>query len=110
MLLLSSADFFFKINLFKKLFQGQGWKILKISTRPTSPYVLVNSIIYVENSQNFYSSCSMRHSPCRADEWIFPALRGTFSVSNRLDPVHNVCPDLGPNCLQRLSADDKSCL
>ena len=52
----------------------QGWKILKISTRPTSPYVLVNSIIYIGNGQNFYSSCNMKHSPCRADEWIFPAL------------------------------------
>ena len=56
---------------FKK---SQEWKILKISTHPTSPYVLVNSIIYIENSQHFYSSCSMRHSPWRADEWIFPAL------------------------------------
>ena len=25
-----------------------------------------------------------------------------------LDPDHSVGPDLGPNCLQRLSADDKS--
>ena len=33
----------------------------------------------------------------------------TFKVSNSLDPdMHrqNVGPDLGPNCLQRLSADD----
>ena len=33
-------------------------------------------------------------------------------VSNSLDPDqahHFVRPDLGPNCLQRLSADDKSC-
>ena len=29
----------------------QGWKILKISTHPTSPYVLVNSIINIGNSQ-----------------------------------------------------------
>ena len=29
---------------------------------------------------------------------------------NGLDPeqdLHSVCPDLGPKCLQRLSADDK---
>ena len=35
----------------------------------------------------------------------------TISVSNSLDPDqarHFVGPDLGPNCLQRLSADDKS--
>ena len=30
-----------------------------------------------------------------------------FSVSNKLDG-QNVESDLGPNCLQRLSADDKS--
>ena len=32
-------------------------------------------------------------------------------VSNGLDPAqdqHSVGPDLGPNCLQMLSADDKS--
>ena len=31
-------------------------------------------------------------------------------MSNGLDPDqerHSVAPDLGPNCLQRLSADDK---
>ena len=35
----------------------------------------------------------------------------TIWVSNSLDPDqarHFVRPDLGPNCLQRLSADDKS--
>ena len=34
----------------------------------------------------------------------------TFRVLNGLDPDHDwyfVGPDLGPNCLQRLSADDK---
>ena len=32
-------------------------------------------------------------------------------MSNGLDPDqdrHSIGPDLGPNCLQRLSADDKS--
>ena len=32
-------------------------------------------------------------------------------ISNSLDPdqdLHSVNPDLGPNCVQRLSADDKS--
>ena len=36
----------------------------------------------------------------------------TIPVSNSLDPAqarHFVGPDLGPNCLQRLSADNKSC-
>ena len=34
-------------------------------------------------------------------------------MSNSLDPDqawHVVGPDLGPNCLKRLSVDDKSCL
>ena len=39
------------------------------------------------------------------------SFRHTFRVSNSLDPdlaQHFVGPDLGPNCLQRLSADDTS--
>ena len=39
------------------------------------------------------------------------SFRNTIRVSNSLDPdqdQHIVGPDLGPNCLQRLSADDKS--
>ena len=39
------------------------------------------------------------------------SFRNTVSVSNSLDPDQArrfVGPDLGPNCLQRLSADDKS--
>ena len=51
--------------------------------------------------------------------WIFleiiffkNSFRKIIRVSNNLDPDqarHFVGPDLGPNCLQRLSADDKSC-
>ena len=40
------------------------------------------------------------------------SFRNTIRVSNSLDPDqdrHSVGPDLGPNCLLRLSADDKSC-
>ena len=39
------------------------------------------------------------------------SLRNTIRVSNSLDPDqarHFVGPDLGPNCLQRLTADDTS--
>ena len=39
------------------------------------------------------------------------SFRNTIRVSDSLDPGqdrHSVGPDLGPNCLQRLSADDKS--
>ena len=38
------------------------------------------------------------------------SFRNTIRVPNGLDPdqdQHSVSPDLGPNCLQRLSADDK---
>ena len=40
------------------------------------------------------------------------SFRNTIRESNSLDPDqarHFVRSDLGPNCLQRLSADDKSC-
>ena len=52
--------------------------------------------------------------------WIFfffkltlskKSFRNTMSMSNSLDPDQarqNVGPDLGPNCSQRFSADDKS--
>ena len=39
------------------------------------------------------------------------SFRNTIRVSNGCDPDqerHSVGPDLDPNCLQRLSADDKS--
>ena len=39
------------------------------------------------------------------------SFRNTIRVSNGLDPDqhrHSVGPDLDPNCLQRLSADDTS--
>ena len=40
----------------------------------------------------------------------FQTFRITIRVSDGLDPDQDfiVDPDLGPNCLQRLSADDKS--
>ena len=41
---------------------------------------------------------------------IFNSLDATIRMSNSLDPdqaQHFVGPDLGPNFLQRLSADDK---
>ena len=58
MLLLSAADFFFKINVFKKFNQGQYQSIKQLGSRS--------------------------------------------------GPMFHVGPELGPNCLQRLSADNKS--
>ena len=43
---------------------------------------------------------------------IVPYFDARFLVSNSLDQDqtrHFVGPDLGPTCLQMLSADDKSC-
>ena len=40
------------------------------------------------------------------------SFRNTIRVSNCLNPdqdLHSVGLDMGSNCLQRLSADDKSC-
>ena len=37
------------------------------------------------------------------------SFRNTIRVANSLEPDQIVEPDLGPNCLQRISADDKSC-
>ena len=40
------------------------------------------------------------------------SFRNTIRVSNGFDTDqdrHSVGPDLGPNCLERLSADDKNC-
>ena len=45
------------------------------------------------------------------DQLFENPFRNTIRVSNSLDPdqaQHFVRPDLGPNCLQRLSADDSS--
>ena len=51
---------------------------------------------------------------CLFSELLFlkNSLRNTFRVSNGLDPDqdrHFISPDMGINCLQRLSTDDKSC-
>ena len=43
------------------------------------------------------------------NQFFFSKNSNTIKVSNRLDPDqarHFVGPDLSPNCLQRLSADD----
>ena len=64
-----------------------GWKFLKTVIRPTSPIIssntctMVNLIIDSGKIQNFYPSCSMRHSSWRVDEWIFPALKLKLNFS-----------------------------
>ena len=68
-------------------------------------WVLIESwvIFYVLlSSADFFSKLTFfKHS-----------FRNAIRVSNGLDPdqdQRSVGPDLGPNCLQRSSADDKSC-
>ena len=68
---------------------------------------------YVKRLSSSNSSTCMHFVVC----WYFSKLifsktssRNTIRVSNSLDPDqdrHFVGPDLGPNCLQKLSADDK---
>ena len=56
------------------------------------------------------TDCATRLGFLLFECWIF--FNTMIRVSNSLDPDqarHFVGPDLGPNCLQRLSADDKSC-
>ena len=64
------------------------------------------------------SSCLQRlsagdKSRCKQGKYTFKKnISVILSVSNCLDPDQerpSVCPDLCPNCLQRISADDKIC-
>ena len=55
-------------------------------------------------SADFFSQISLLQK-------ILSATVNTIRVSNSLDPdkaQHSVGPDLDPDCLQRLSADNKS--
>ena len=59
-----------------------------------------------KNSDFFVVCCFFSKSTYLKDSF-----RNTIRVSNSLDPdqaQHFVGPDLGPNCLQRLSADNTS--
>ena len=54
----------------------------------------------------------IRKMKCVLEEFISIIVFKKVSVSNHLDPGqdgHSVGPELGPNCLQRLSEDEKSC-
>lgn len=39
---------------------------------------MVKWIIYLDSTEKFYLSCSLRHSSWRADEWNFPALKSSI--------------------------------
>ena len=60
------------------------------------PWVILHAFM---SSADFFSKST----------FLKTSLRNTIRVSNSLDPDQarqNVRPDLGPNCLQRLSAED----
>ena len=71
-----------KLNVAKHMWSHRGGKLFKFLTHPTSQCLLINSILNIGNSQNFYSSYSIRHSPWRVDEWIFPALSHIKGIGN----------------------------
>ena len=60
-----------------------------------------------------FASWVILHAFLLSTDFFFSknSFRNTISVSNRLDPdqvLHFVGSDLGPNCLQKLSAEDTS--
>ena len=66
----------------------------------------------------FNSACWVIFQAVIAVCWLFEKIflknyfSNTIRVSNGLDPDQDWCsvgPDLGPNCLQRLLTEDKSC-
>ena len=110
--LLSSADFF-QIDLFQKIPTGlpSEWQTVLIQIRPDfynfqkflSGIPLECQTAWIQTSHpNFLSSADFFHKDL---------YRITIRVAYSLDPDQArlfVGPDLGPNCLQRLSADDTS--
>ena len=90
----------------------------------TNPFCHASSTKDFENLAEFnllqYFHLCTQNSVCATNIGPFGELpfsknsfRNTIRVSNSLDPDqdrHFVYPDLGPNCLQRISADDKSLL
>ena len=60
-------------------------------------------LLFLKKRQTLQSSSAAMY------RWCFKGKRNTISVSNRLDPDQDqdsVGSDLGPNCLQRFSADN----
>ena len=61
------------------------------------------------NFLSFFAVCLLNFSKLTDSKYSF---RNIIKVPNCLDPdqdQYSVGPDLGPNCLQRLSVDNKSC-
>ena len=93
---------FSKLTFFKKFFQEHYQSAKQFEYRPGPTFCACWVIFYA-----FVVFC-----------WLFSKLsfsknsfRDTINVSNGFYPDqdwHSVRPDQGPNCLQRLSADDKS--
>ena len=70
----------------------------------------MRTAVYCINSlPTGYFSCFLSSADCSKSTFLKNSFRNTIRVSNSLDPDQarqKVGPDLGPNCLLRLSADD----
>ena len=85
----------------------------KVHSRGVKKYIFAKKCIWISNwifqycfHYTFTVYC------CAIFYFLDTEFFSTIRVSNRLDPDqtrHFIGPDLGPNCLQRLSADNKSC-
>ena len=107
-------------------------KYRKFQARPCnigSHQIFINlfSLICVHNLCRLLQIVGGTFTLCMLDEfcmYFYPLLnfskvsfsknsfRNNIRVPNRLEPdqaLHVVRPDVGPNCLQRLSADNKCC-
>ena len=79
-------------------------EVVHLSRKVGSAFsVLLTSYLHSVNFACFFIVCGLSFTI----NFYKKILSEIQSVSNSLDPNHG--PDLGPNYLQRLSADDKSC-
>ena len=70
-----------------------------------------HSYIWGPDLYGNYSFKFLHSTSGTAHQFVYdsPKTSDTIRVSNSLDPDHDqrsVCPDLGPKCLQSLSAED----
>ena len=97
MIFMFLCRYFFKIKVFKKFFQ-EHYNFLYMEIKLT--LCMLGILCFCCFSTAIFKINFSKNS-----------FRYTIRVLNSLDPDqdrHSVGPDLGPNCLQRLSADNKS--
>ena len=99
MLLLSSADFFFQNQLFRKILSGITSECQTVWTQIGPDVMHAGWVIFhlLLSSADFFSKSTFSKN----------SFMNNTRVSNSADPDQArryVGPDLGPNCLQKLSA------